>query len=706
MFGALCYKRFEIREAPRAKLSLAGIEVEMWVTFALAFIMLFILIYFPGYLFLSSLRIAKASALAFAPLPSIAVYSILATAFSAVGLSSSGYLLFGVAASASVAIFVVSRFVRKERRSLLETSDSENWLNEKKYPFIYVAISLIVVTIFFIKGLDGPASFNQAYDNGFHLSTVRTFLESGDYSSFNTGAYPAGEFSPFLSSNGFYPAAWHCLCAMLVNIIGCEITVAINALSALCAGVIFPLAMYQFILTLWQGDEGKMKLGAIITPAFSSFPLVLLTYGPLYPNLLSMCMLPCILASFISLTDVNLSSARDHVNYFLVFLLGLIACCFAQPNTVFSAAVILAPYCIYGVGKHIFDVLPVEKTARNTAIASVVVFVIIVVIWSICYSLPALQGVVTFVWPKRTSIFQAIVNVLLLSFAQGAVQLLLSLFVLVGVIKQACTDERRWVAWSYLLACFIFIVAVATDGPFKQFLAGFWYTDPYRLAATAVIVAIPIAIVGIESVWSFCIRLSKVFPQMGKTDLVLKTVFALMLLSVFVPNFVVEGVANIETAFGKIYTSVTQQNEVSSDGKVLTEDEIEFAKKALELIPEGTRIINQPNDGSVFLYPLYNANLVYRTFALPSLDGELDASVTVRQSLCEIDSNPEVQGAVSELGAEYVLLLDAGGERDGRAWQWSYYESQWVGLNGINDETPGFEVMLADGDMRLYRITR
>ena len=28
----------------------------------------------------------------------------------------------------------------------------------------------------------------------------------------------------------------------------------------------------------------------------------------------------------------------------------------------------------------------------------------------------------------------------------------------------------------------------------------------------------------------------------------------------------------------------------------------------------------------------------------------------------------------------------------------------WCGIRAINDETPGFEVVLAEGDMRLYRI--
>ena len=33
------------------------------------------------------------------------------------------------------------------------------------------------------------------------------------------------------------------------------------------------------------------------------------------------------------------------------------------------------------------------------------------------------------------------------------------------------------------------------------------------------------------------------------------------------------------------------------------------------------------------------------------------------------------------------------------------YEMGWKGLANLTDDTPGFETILADGDMRLYKIT-
>ena len=50
-------------------------------------------------------------------------------------------------------------------------------------------------------------------------------------------------------------------------------------------------------------------------------------------------------------------------------------------------------------------------------------------------------------------------------------------------------------------------------------------------------------------------------------------------------------------------------------------------------------------------------------------------------------------------GAKYLLYLDE------TIHIGSFDESEWEGILSVTDETPGFETVLADGNMRLYRIT-
>ena len=72
--------------------------------------------------------------------------------------------------------------------------------------------------------------------------------------------------------------------------------------------------------------------------------------------------------------------------------------------------------------------------------------------------------------------------------------------------------------------------------------------------------------------------------------------------------------------------------------------------------------------------------------------------------LDEIASNNDVKGAVDSVGAKYVLKLHQDPKsNDDRNW-WD--PDEWIGLDSITDETPGFETVLSDGDMRLYRVMR
>ena len=97
-------------------------------------------------------------------------------------------------------------------------------------------------------------------------------------------------------------------------------------------------------------------------------------------------------------------------------------------------------------------------------------------------------------------------------------------------------------------------------------------------------------------------------------------------------------------------------------------------------------------------------NTYYRSFDLPSLDWEERDSQVIRSSLKDICINDGVRESVDSVGAKYVLLLDQGMRANQTKHFWSYYPEQWSGIEGITDHTPGFKTILAEKDMRLYKI--
>ena len=79
--------------------------------------------------------------------------------------------------------------------------------------------------------------------------------------------------------------------------------------------------------------------------------------------------------------------------------------------------------------------------------------------------------------------------------------------------------------------------------------------------------------------------------------------------------------------------------------------------------------------------------------------------MAIRLRLDEMMDNPNVREAVRHIGAEYVLLLDQGeDEGENRQRFWSYFPDQWAGIENVTGETPGFSIILSEGDMSLLKI--
>ena len=50
------------------------------------------------------------------------------------------------------------------------------------------------------------------------------------------------------------------------------------------------------------------------------------------------------------------------------------------------------------------------------------------------------------------------------------------------------------------------------------------------------------------------------------------------------------------------------------------------------------------------------------------------------------------------------MLLDYDKDNGGFYMAGGYSQSSWIGLEKLNDDTPGYKIILEKGDMRLYEI--
>ena len=123
------------------------------------------------------------------------------------------------------------------------------------------------------------------------------------------------------------------------------------------------------------------------------------------------------------------------------------------------------------------------------------------------------------------------------------------------------------------------------------------------------------------------------------------------------------------------------------------------------MVPDGAKVYNVPFDGSAFAYADCDLNVSYKSFG-PEGDSNL---LVLQKGLDNIANDPAVEAAAEAAGIRYVILLDQGEKgsafsEDGTLYLLGYGKDDWLGATGVTDETPGFECLLAEGDMRLYEI--
>ena len=182
------------------------------------------------------------------------------------------------------------------------------------------------------------------------------------------------------------------------------------------------------------------------------------------------------------------------------------------------------------------------------------------------------------------------------------------------------------------------------------------------------------------------------------------TVFALLL---FAPAVLVRvGWEHLvwEDDYALLATQVAERSDASRRTGYDAE-KIAFVERVLELIGPDELVLNLPYDGSVYAYGVSGLNVYWRYMAGydEKSESELPGSRLLRRELDgAVDGErADVLSVLEETGAEYLLVLTRDQEEMAESYV-PYRPRDWRGVQPLGDDTPGLEVVLAEGDMRLY----
>ena len=673
----------------------------MWVQFFLALPAFIAILYVPGYLFSRLLSDDFMLAIATAPLASTCVYSLLGILFGEMGVYTTWITL--VAPSTLIGI---GCYVLTWRRRKATMPSRQVIISEMKSYLPYIVFAACVCMFYFIKPLDGPESFTWRTDNTHHLNLVARFIRSGNWSMMHTSLYEDVNYAA-LNFSSYYPACWHILVCLISSLLGVSAMFAANVANAVLITITIPTSSYILIRTVFPDKSLAVRLGAIFPLAFGVFPWHIIIPEAKVPFFLALAYAPVVLTTLV-ISCEGLLAHKLNVPNILLFLMGLFACALVHPCGVFSVAVLSIPYLVW-VSWRAGTMDKSSNAGWRRGLLYVALFLTLVVaVWAFLLHIPAIESMTYWNHPAYKSLREAVLRVVFMGFKDVPAQPLLAMFVWIGIVYSLYRTRYLWMTCGFGIFSVFYLIAATTERPIKRYLTGFWYTDFNRLAASALIMAVPLAALGLYATVRIAQHLFVAVSDHADDPAAKRFVgivgplflaFA-SAMTIYYPSFQMPHQANkTTTGFGYVAKRAREYNSYKKN--IMSEEELDFLDEVREVVGDDL-LINFPYDGSAFAYATSDLNVYTRRYNY--LYYCEDARV-IDADLVDITTDKEVASLVNNLNAKYVLLLDIDEDaEEATVYEDGFNRKRWRGLVELDDDTPGFEIVLSKGDMRLYRI--
>lgn len=679
----------------------------MWLTFALSCCFGLLILYAPGFVILRLMRFTNGFAFCAAPLLSSCMYSMLGIVFDELGVAANPVTVLVV----PLAALTIALYIQDAGREL-GTCPSAGTIA------LCAAVGLLAGWYIFVgQMIDGPFAYTPNYDQIHHLNSVQVFAESETFSFLHNSLYTPAELAAGVpvSDSGFYPSGWHVLCALLVQLLGVQTSFAINVMNYLFSSFVFPLSTLCLLGTCFPQSRRIQLFGGIASVSFAAFPWLLLVWGPLFPNMASYAVVPIECALLLRAFALG-ESARASLRCFAAAAAGLLGVSLIHPNGAFVVAVMIGSYLVQAAFSGDLQKRTGVSTG-NCVFDGAILIAVFGLLWIAVYRLPFLSGIVSYVWEEYQTPLEAVANYISLAQTRGffgpeSPQWALAVLLIACAVYAISKRELRWLVQAYIFWGVAFVLTTSHESGLSHLIAGFWYSDPMRLVAASVLCAAPMAACGFDGLCNAIGKAvagsrrqePKAYPKYLEGSLA-----ALIVLLCFIPPVSLGDFA-YESAISQVqhFTRVHYWADFSR----LDSSERRFLYEVAEIIPDGAIVANNPCDGSFFAYGACDVHVLYRHFAnYIDDDGsderspETQDSILIRTSLDEYLENEEVRRAVEETGVEYVLqLVSPEGRPDSLGGLVGDGSEEWAGIVSIDEDTPGFTLVLEEGDYRLFKV--
>ena len=655
----------------------------MWLPLFPQILLAATLLLLPGLTVALSLRFRPFEALALAPALSVGVVVGTATGTPFLGVPF-GALPVGVATALLATVgFFAGRLHPRQRQGGHGSSILALWA-----PFAAFVVAAALLAWRTVQVIGTPASISQTYDAVFHLNSVRFALDTGQASSLTIGAMTGG---------GFYPAGWNAVATFVAATTGADVPVAVNITSIVLASVFWPLSC--LLMTIWiAGHRPAATITAgVACASLGAFPLLMMDFGVLYPNLLAISVLPACIALAARITRTGARTPRPGLPVFLALMLALAGLVVSHPTTFMAWLVWTLPmvgFRAYASGRRLWKVR--AANTRQFYVSSALIGVYCIVFLILWFFLRPPEEA-SFWGPYHTAP-QALGEALLVAPMDLGPAWLVAPLALLGLWSCFRRPERyAWAGAAFIIFSAVFVIVSGfPSSPIRNFLAGVWYNDSYRVAALLPVGAVLMAALGVS--WADSHLRSFRGPPAGallrqltgrpshdgrRRLLRFAGIGALTVAAIAIGQ---QGGLKGEAAQASTRYSITD------DSPLVSADELALITRLPQTVPEDSTLVGNPYTGAALSYALGGrkaAQLHILSYVSPELQEIYD-------DLGMVASDPEVCTAVKDENAYYVLDFGSKEVHGG--------DHTPPGLKNL-DRNPGVELIDSQGEAKLYRIT-
>lgn len=558
--------------------------------------------------------------------------------------------------------------------------------------------------------LNTPDAISQTFDAVFHLNAVEWILQTNNASSLRL----------FLDApqGSVYPLGWHTLVALAMKLCGAtSIPMATNATVLAVAGLVWTSGCLTLTHVLFHGRPAALLTAAVMAGSFTVFPFVLLNWGVLYPNFLSIALLPSLLAAIRALVPIDGAgpAARPTGLLLPATALGVAGLGLTQPNTIATlllASVILTTARLITSLRAPLDERPANALSRQSLITGALA-VGLVIVW--LYMRPPRESAI---WGPSYATSGSVGEAVTSMPVQLPVIWVPAVLTLLGFIAALRTNGYRWLAALHATTGALYVVArSAQDGDLRFFMVGIWYNDASRLGGLIPVTAVPLAALGmlaaarwgreacgacgriIQGITASRARETRGLPGLRRVreacerliasgrarPLVWRSSACCVIVLLLVATGPLSG------AMSDSVKILEQSYMLAPDSSSLTTDEYALINELPSLIEPDAVIAVDPKSGAALAYALSGADTTVKHL-FHRHDADLDI---IEKKLNRASADPAVCTALKDVGATYALYFPGKTISNQKA---------FVGFAHL-DTAPGFELVAERGQASLYRIT-